>query len=1058
MKARRLLREFPNCTCFPKINGFKIEGNKVEIVFPELEKHPEFMDEEEFVRLMKSIHSCALKNISFGPVSKESVRLSSGRTVILPNFDAKPQVTSGRIENPHSFFTTIQTLADSFRKSGELMDRISRGRMPVMLQIMKELSLEVPSTFTFLPSLGVWRHSKLVEKIENVEEQTYIPMRGSERFVPFLPKSGTIFSSIEDVKEEISKGEYWHNIFSNIEELSDVDPAILASFIPLREDALYVFNSARSVEMHTVCQGFSKFNPKFRMIEILDPTFTFESQRTIYPPRISKDELEWFLKTFFGAPVIFEGNKERLFESSQGELFAISELISHGTWWVKNGVWHIKPAIYQPPNPVLFLKKARHLSKNGEKPNLGLEFIDLAQNLAKRDTEAFESLKAFFYKILGEYDKMSKHLEMAGEFGRRAFRNAYFSVVLAMNNMNFSLLQERSNELVEVIRKYALIVSKKGSVESIYKEVISPLERSTDRTARRIEIMARNYIGVIFLNIGKGEEAIDELETALSIAIEYNFVDLKPLIESNIAYAISLKSPSISYSRAFNALKKAVVDGLNKTAGTAQLILANDLIERGEFDKAKLFLKNTERIYPELKCYVNNLKVRVKVENMEFEEIDEVTDPYERNKLKFLAALYEDDEKRALEILKLLKMPEFKSLKLTAFSQVLEFDESKHPNYLASYFLAKQNSNRALFLLKLIGKQIYEDDANLRKIFYEEQLAKAYTRHGLLKSADHHMNLAALASRHFGLKKRFEGLSRKISNTSSLKESYELTELSLLFREFTSTYETVKMMCVNISKFLGKNVTCQLEGVENFIIRSTPDGTSWDVLEKVDLDFTWALDRNKFVYPYYIRGGSVYLEFDTLNLSMDNAIFFLDQIVPLYALHLEKNMADKMSNIDSLTGLYSRGYILNKLTEEIERAERYDESFSVAMVDIDDFKKVNDKNGHDIGDEVLRRISELMVDNVRNIDAVGRYGGEEFLILFPHTPLIQAIKSCERIRKAVEKARIIPSNLTVSIGVAELKKPTNTEEIVKHADVALYVAKGRGKNQVAEYQKTEVKK
>lgn len=1053
VKARRMLREFPNCTCFPKINGFKFKGNKMEIVFPELEKHPEFMDEEEFIGLIKSIHSCALKNITFGPVSKETVRLSSGRTVILPNFSATPQIINGRIENPYSFFTTVQTLANSFKNPGNLMDRISRGRMPVILQIMKELSLEVPSTSVFLPSLGVWRHSKLIEKIESARDQVYIPMRGSERFVPFLSKNEMIFSSIKDIKKEISRGKYWHNIFSNIEELSDMDPALLSLFMPLEEDALYIFNSAGSVEMHAVCRGFAKFNPEFRMIEILDPMFTFDPQKTIHPPRISVDELEWFLRTFFGAPAIFEGNKDQLFESTQGELFAISELISRGNWWIKDGIWHVEPAIYRCPNPVFFLNKARQLSKNGEKPNLGLEFIDLAQNLARRNIEAFESLRAFFYKILGEYDKMNEHFKLAEEFGKRTFRNAYFSTVLAMNNMGFSLLQEKSNEFIEAIKKYVLIVSKGGNIESIYKEVIAPLEKLTGRMARRIEVMARNYIGINLINVGKDEEAIDELETALSIAIENEFRDLDPLIETNIGYVTSSKSPSVSYGRTFNALKKALIGGLNKTAGVAKIILVDDLIERGEFDKAKLFLTDAEKVYPKLKSDINNLRIRIKVENMEFDEVDEVTDPYERNKLKFLAALYEDDEKRALKILKNLKTPKFKSVKSIAFSKNHEFDKSEKINYLASYFLAKQNSNRSLFSLKLIGKQIYEDDANLRKIFYEEQLAKAYARHGLFKAADHHMNLAALASKHFGLKKRYEWLSKKIYNPSSLKESYELRELFLLFRKFTSTYEIVKTLCASISKFMKRDVICQLEGVENFIVRSTSIGTTWDVFEKVDLDFAWALDRNQFVYPYYIQGGIVYLEFNTLNLSMDDAVFFLDQIVPLYALHLEKSMADKMSNIDSLTGLHSRGYIMNKLVEEVERAERYNESFSVAMVDIDDFKKVNDKNGHDIGDEVLRRISELIADNIRSIDIVGRYGGEEFLILFPHTPLIQAIKSCERIRRRIEKAKITPSNLTVSIGVAELEKSTSAEEIIKHADVALYLAKDRGKNQVVEYSK-----
>ncbi len=126
------------------------------------------------------------------------------------------------------------------------------------------------------------------------------------------------------------------------------------------------------------------------------------------------------------------------------------------------------------------------------------------------------------------------------------------------------------------------------------------------------------------------------------------------------------------------------------------------------------------------------------------------------------------------------------------------------------------------------------------------------------------------------------------------------------------------------------------------------------------------------------------------------------------------------------------------------------------MIDIDDFKRINDTYGHDVGDEVLRKVAETLRSSTRKIDVIGRYGGEEFLAIFPHTPLDQSIKSAQRMLKNVRE-NFKWMKLTLSLGVAEMTPEcSNVEQLVKCADIALYRAKLAGKNRIVKYNESEV--
>jgi len=166
-----------------------------------------------------------------------------------------------------------------------------------------------------------------------------------------------------------------------------------------------------------------------------------------------------------------------------------------------------------------------------------------------------------------------------------------------------------------------------------------------------------------------------------------------------------------------------------------------------------------------------------------------------------------------------------------------------------------------------------------------------------------------------------------------------------------------------------------------------------------------------------------------------------------------------LSYTDELTGLNNRRYIQQKLDEELARSRRYGRIFSLIMADIDHFKSYNDRFGHPTGDLVLKEISDLLLTSVRRSDTVGRFGGEEFLIILPETPLTHAKLLASRLRRGISLLhRRIDSKLntpvTASFGVSSWgSNPKTSCNILETVDQALYKAKSNGRNRV-EYCKT----
>ncbi len=165
----------------------------------------------------------------------------------------------------------------------------------------------------------------------------------------------------------------------------------------------------------------------------------------------------------------------------------------------------------------------------------------------------------------------------------------------------------------------------------------------------------------------------------------------------------------------------------------------------------------------------------------------------------------------------------------------------------------------------------------------------------------------------------------------------------------------------------------------------------------------------------------------------------------------------ELAMVDGLTGLFVRRYFDARIQEEIERSKRYDQPFSVVMLDVDDFKKLNDTYGHVVGDRVLKAIATVVKAQMRGVDTASRFGGEEIAIVLPRTEMVGAYNQAERIRAAIAELRVTtdeepPKSLgvTASLGIAAYpeSKAADGTDLVRRADRALYRAKKTGKNRV----------
>lgn len=169
-----------------------------------------------------------------------------------------------------------------------------------------------------------------------------------------------------------------------------------------------------------------------------------------------------------------------------------------------------------------------------------------------------------------------------------------------------------------------------------------------------------------------------------------------------------------------------------------------------------------------------------------------------------------------------------------------------------------------------------------------------------------------------------------------------------------------------------------------------------------------------------------------------------------------RQQIENLAISDALTGLFSRRHVMERFSEELERAKRLQNDLGCIMIDIDNFKTINDTYGHLVGDKTLREVSDILKNSIRTYDIAGRYGGEEFLIVLPDTGFEDTLMLAERIRTNIKTQPVAKSDLTpaitvtISLGIASIRDTDiSIDNMIKRADDGLYAAKKSGRDKVS---------
>lgn len=269
--------------------------------------------------------------------------------------------------------------------------------------------------------------------------------------------------------------------------------------------------------------------------------------------------------------------------------------------------------------------------------------------------------------------------------------------------------------------------------------------------------------------------------------------------------------------------------------------------------------------------------------------------------------------------------------------------------------------------------------------------------------------------------------------------------------------EFIKNLKENIGDRVAKAVLSEakavlVEDVNKIALRAAPEDWGYKTASFISYPILAGTRRIGVLNVTDRIGESVYSPHD---LELLNAIVpSLGVLIDRVTLKNQAGELEQRAVTDSLTGLLNRGYLEERLTEEIKRSNRYGYPMSFLMIDVDYFKPYNDNFGHAAGDTALKMVANCLRETLRGADVAARYGGEEFSILLPQTTPDEAQTIAERVREKVEKTEFPHRKVTVSIGIASCSHVISTpKDIISAADKALYEAKAKGRNNVQIYEK-----
>ena len=315
-----------------------------------------------------------------------------------------------------------------------------------------------------------------------------------------------------------------------------------------------------------------------------------------------------------------------------------------------------------------------------------------------------------------------------------------------------------------------------------------------------------------------------------------------------------------------------------------------------------------------------------------------------------------------------------------------------------------------------------------------------------------HQELGSEVLKHWGIPETIYGPVRYHHRYNDVPQRFQtVSHLLWLSDKMSSVYHGTRS-AEKIQDI--KNIICGNYGVNDGDLESIIDSVankSLEILSFFEIEPGDMKPFSQILQEANDELGKLNLSYEQLTVELKQAKEKAEKFA--HELKEANEHLREMAFRDGLTGLYNHRYFQDLMDKELNRSRRYKKPFSLMMLDIDHFKKINDENGHPFGDIVLKKVSKAIKNTIRDCDFAARYGGEEFAIVLPETELNGAVIVAERLRKNIEQLEIDTKSsgvvVTVSVGVTSYHPSTDKigkSEIISEADNALYNSKNKGRN------------
>ncbi|BBE31602.1 diguanylate cyclase [Tepiditoga spiralis] len=717
-----------------------------------------------------------------------------------------------------------------------------------------------------------------------------------------------------------------------------------------------------------------------------------------------------------------------------------------------------------------------------------------------------------FLIISENLKELEKYLDLLKE--KRWMRIYYYMALMQYNpkkvfkEVNYIIKNEKLTEYEEMNFYYILLnyVLEYGENNEEMDEIFKSIEKKYIKHKNNInfvKLYLKSLIEYSFKYRNKQEKMEKITEKGLIIAKEHKLnrfiitfymnlstieVDNVALSEMYLKEALKVINESNDFSRlaapyfniAYNNLYKANIDeffeNINEAIKYAKI--SNNI----RYEILGDFFKSLYYFYIEDYDNVTFDKLKKDEENMSERE-KRIYIIYYLSYKAYLAVV-KKDLKTAKQLLE--KSKEYNELINTTYLLILFIERSpkKIENIFNKLFVSNINLEESLYLLyykftknkKLstlfeekafrLMKKYKEQGLNLSLGMVYEGLFKFYIEKNELMKAFKYYRLAVQLYKNAGIKSKIHKLEKyfysktklyKLRNTKEERINEKSRFYGELFGISTKiiSLDNIQEILDSIKNFFKKKfpISDVFVGVKSEIFEVESNYGKIDIKEQdffrlEPFEMNYFSKFKDFTIIYYLKNENLSVDMNFLEEIFDS-LLILDNFLSgaLYRIiHLENSIQDY------LTGSYTRRYLYLRLEEEFEKLQREESmNLSISLYDIDNFKNINDKYGHKMGDSVLKFIVKTVKENMRNFDILGRYGGEEFVIIFPNTNVEYAYEIIERIKNKIEEEteKELGIKVTASFGITSYNKDIkNYKELIEIADKASYESKRKGKNTI----------